>query len=48
MRQSRQALGVADKKIAPGAEKARYLVDEFLLRFLIEINHYVSAEDEIK
>ena len=48
MRQPCEAFGVAYTKIAPRAEKVRHLVDKFLLGFLIEINHYVAAENEIK
>ena len=39
---------MADTKIPPGAQKTRHFVDEFLLRFLVEIDHHVSAENEIE
>ena len=39
---------MTDTKIAPDVEKPRHSVDNFLLRFLIEIDHHVSAENEIE
>jgi len=39
---------MADVKIPSMAKKARHPVDEFLLRFLVEIDHHVPAENEIE
>ena len=48
MRETCEAFGVAYAKIASWTEKGRHFVNEFLLSLLVEVNHYVSAENQIE
>ncbi len=39
---------MADKEISTGAQKARHSIYQFLLGFLVEVDHYVPAKDVVK